>query len=83
MLRQGLTWDGRRVLPQTLVLATRDAAAPCWLHMMWRQKGVGRCRGLEPNGSAAAPKVQELTFPPVVAQALDLGDPGQEQTVFS
>lgn len=27
--------------------------------------------------------VQALTFPPVIAQALDLGDPGQEQTVFS
>lgn len=27
--------------------------------------------------------VQELTFPPVIAQTLDLGDPGEEQTIFS
>lgn len=50
--------------------------------MTQHQKGVGRQRS-RPNGSAVAPRIQELTFPPVVAQALDLGDPGQEQTVFS
>ena len=51
--------------------------------MTWHQKGMGRCGGLCQNGSVVAPQVLELTFPPVIAQALDLGDPGQEQTVFS
>lgn len=46
-------------------------------------KGMQRYRGLDQSGSTVALKVQERTFPPVIAQALDLGDPGQEQTVFS
>lgn len=79
----GLTQASRRVFPQSLVLATRNAEGACWLSGTWCQKGMGRCRGVDRNWSAEAPRVQELTFPPIIAQALDLGDPGQEQTVFS
>lgn len=44
--------------------------------MTWYPEGVTKT-------GHGRPEVQALTFPPVVSQALDLGDPGQEQAVFS